>query len=69
MLATAADVMLTAPFKHDGSADWNPLAGSPALTGADFSNAKVSNNFFTSTTYRGACASADTWWKTWSRFF
>ena len=69
LLATTADVMLTAPFKHDGTADWNPTAGSPALTGADFSNAKVSNNFFTSTTYRGACASGDTWWKTWSRFF
>ena len=69
LLATAADVMLNAPFKHDGSADWNPAPGSPALTGAEFSNAKVSNNFFTSTTYRGACGAGDTWWKTWTRFF
>lgn len=69
LLATTADVMLTAPFKHDGSADWNPVAGSPALTGAEFSNAKVSSNFFTSTAYRGACALGDTWWKTWTRFF
>lgn len=64
-----ADVMLTAAFKHDGSADWNPASGSPALTGADFSNSKVSNTFFTSTSYRGACAAGDTWWKTWTRFF
>ena len=69
LLATTADVMLTAPFKHDGLADWNPMAGSPALTGAEFSNAKVSSNFFTSTTYRGACTFGDTWWKTWTRFF
>ncbi len=69
LFAATADVMLTAPFKHDGSADWNPMPGSPALTGAEFSNAKVSSNFFTSTTYRGACASGDTWWKTWTRFF
>ena len=69
VMTNAADVLLNAAFKHDGSADWNPAAGSPALTGAEFSNAKVSNNFFTSTTYRGACASGDTWWKTWTRFF
>ena len=69
VLTNTADVMLSAAFKHDGSADWNPAAGSPALSGAEFSNAKVSNSFFTSTTYRGACASGDTWWKTWTRFF
>ena len=69
VLTNAADVMLNAAFKHDGAADWNPAAGSPALSGAEFSNAKVSNSFFTSTTYRGACASGDTWWKTWTRFF
>jgi hypothetical protein len=69
LLASTADVMLTAPFKQDGSADWNPLPGSPALSGADFSNSKMSNSFFTSTSYRGACAAGDTWWKTWTRFF
>ena len=69
VLTNAADVILNAAFKHDGSADWNPAAGSPALSGAEFSNAKVSNSFFTCTTYRGACASGDTWWKTWTRFF
>lgn len=69
VLTNAADVILNAAFKHDGSADWNPAAGSPALSGAEFSNSKVSNSFFTSTTYRGACASGDTWWKTWTRFF
>ena len=69
VLTNVSDVMLNAAFKHDGSADWNPTAGSPALTGSDFSNSKVSNSFFTSTSYRGACGSGDTWWKTWTRFF
>jgi hypothetical protein len=69
VFTNSADVILNAAFKHDGSGDWNPAAGSPALTGAEFSNAKVSNNFFTSTTYRGACGLGDTWWKIWTRFF
>jgi hypothetical protein len=47
VFTNCSDVMLTAPFKHDGTADWNPLAGSPALTGGDFTSAKVSNSFFT----------------------
>ena len=68
-LTNTSDVMLGAAFKQDGSADWNPATGSPALNGADFSNAKVSNTFFTSTSYRGACGVGDTWWKTWTRFF
>jgi hypothetical protein len=68
-LPNSSDVMLTAPTKHDGTADWNPSVGSPALTGSDFTNAKVSNSFFTVTTYRGAAGSGDTWWKVWTRFF
>ena len=69
VFTNTSDVMLTAPFKHDGSADWNPLPGSPALSGSDFSNTRISNSFFTATTYRGACAAGDTWWKNWTRFF
>jgi hypothetical protein len=69
VLTNCSDAMLTAAFKQDGTADWNPMAGSPALTGGDFTSAKVSNSFFTPTTYRGAAAQGDTWWKTWTRFF
>jgi hypothetical protein len=68
-LTATSDVMLGAPFKHDGTADWNPVAGSPALTGGDFTSAKMNNSFFTPTSYRGAAAQGDTWWKTWTRFF
>ncbi|MBI5859119.1 MAG: hypothetical protein HZB42_15905 [Sphingobacteriales bacterium] len=67
--SNTTDVILTNAFKQDGTADWNPAAGSPALTGSDFASAKVNNSFFTVTSYRGACASGDTWWKTWTRFF
>ena len=67
-LANTSDVILTAAINQSGSPDWNPSAGSPALSGADFSNSKVSNNFFTSTAYRGACGQSDTWWKGWTKF-
>ena len=68
-LAATSDVMLGAAFKHDGAPDYNPVVGSPALTGGDFTAAKVNNSFFTPTSYRGATAQGDTWWKTWTRFF
>ncbi len=67
VLATAAEAQLTAPFKYDNSVDFNPAAGSPALSGGGFVNAKVAS-WFTATTYRGACNAGDTWWKTWTRF-
>jgi hypothetical protein len=68
LLPNTTDAMITAAFRQDGSPDWNPLPGSPLLSGADFSNAKVSNNFFTPTTFKGACAANDTWWKGWTKF-
>lgn len=67
LLATTADVKLTAPFKYDGSVDFNPLTGSPALTGGGFSNPKLAN-WFSATPFRGACGTGDTWWKTWTKF-
>lgn len=69
LLATTADVGLTAPFKYDASVDWNPTASSPATTGGSFVHTKLSGGFFASTAYRGACAPGDTWWKGWTRFF
>ena len=69
LLTNSSDVMLTAPFNHTGTPDWNPTSGSPALSGSDFTAAKVNDSFFSSTAYRGACAQNDTWWKGWTRFF
>jgi hypothetical protein len=68
VLAIISDVKLMNPFGYDQSVDFNPAAGSPALTGADFTNPKVNNLNFTVTTYRGAAAQNDNWWKSWTSF-
>jgi hypothetical protein len=67
VLNTVADVQLTAPFKYDNTVDFNPTTGSPALTGAAFTHPKLAS-FFNAVTYRGACNSADAWWKSWTKF-
>lgn len=68
ILTNNTDVMLTAPFNYT-SPDFNPTAGSPALSGASFSNSKLSGGgFFTNVSYKGACNLNDTWWKVWTRF-
>jgi len=66
ILTNCSDVQLTAPFNYS-SPDFNPAAGSPALSGAAFTNTKLTTGF-TTVTYKGACASGDTWWKTWTKF-
>ena len=66
-LTNANDVALTAPFKYDNTVDFNPAAGSPAVSGAAFADAKLAT-VFRSVTYRGATASGDTWWKGWTKF-
>jgi hypothetical protein len=70
ILATNDEVKLTAPFNY-ANPDFTPLPGSPALTGASFSNAKLSDNF-QQVGFRGAVGAAGTpegdWWKGWTRF-
>jgi len=68
VLATTNDVGLIAPFKYDGTVDFNANTGSTAATGGDFTHAKVANPFFTPTAFRGAAGVGDTWWKGWSKF-
>jgi hypothetical protein len=64
------DVKLTAPFNY-ANPDVTPQAGSPALTGGAFSNAKVSSGF-AQVSFRGAVGAAGTehgdWWKGWTSF-
>lgn len=67
LLSTSAEVLLTDPFKYDNSVDFNPLNNSPVLSAAAFSDPKLTS-WFTATTYVGACAENDIWWKGWSRF-
>jgi hypothetical protein len=68
VLTNASDAGLTTPFKYDATVDFNVTASAAAATGADFSNSKLNNPFFTTTNYRGAAAVGDTWWKGWSSF-
>lgn len=68
ILTNNTDVGLTAPFNYTNP-DFNPASGSPAASGASFSNTKLtSGSFFTNVSYKGACAVGDTWWKTWTKF-
>lgn len=70
ILTTNEDVKLKNAFDLLAF-DPTPAAGSPALTGADFTKGKLANNaFFTKTTFVGAVGGdTDTWWKGWTRFF
>jgi hypothetical protein len=68
ILTNNADVGLTNPFNYTNP-DFNPGASSPAVSGASFSNTKLSSgSFFSNVAYKGACAVSDTWWKTWTKF-
>jgi hypothetical protein len=68
LLTATTDAGLTAPFKYDNTVDFNPATGAAAATGADFTLSKLVGGFFAPTTYRGAAAVGDTWWKTWTKF-
>lgn len=67
VLTNCSDVSLSAGFKYDNSVDFNPAVASPALSGAAFTDAKLTG--FTNVSYRGACSGSDTWWKNWTRYF
>lgn len=64
---TVDEVKLTAPFNYS-SPDFTPQTGSPLLTGASFTNSKLSG--LASVNYRGAVGASGTadgeWWKGWS---
>ncbi len=65
ILTNCSDVKLTDAFNYN-SPDFNPATGSPASSGASFTNSKLSG--FEQVTYIGACSDNDTWWKTWTKF-
>jgi len=66
ILTNNTDVMLSAPFNY-ATPDFNPMAGSPALSGGSFTNPKLLTGF-TPVSFKGACAAGDTWWKNWTKF-
>ncbi|MBI1343210.1 MAG: hypothetical protein GC171_09765 [Terrimonas sp.] len=65
ILTNCSDVKLNAPFNY-AAPDFNPGSGSPASSGASFSNSKLAG--FEQVTYIGACSANDTWWKNWTKF-
>ncbi len=64
--ASANDINLTAPFNLTAP-NLLPNTGSPALTGANFTDLS-GNSFFTSTTFRGAFGTTN-WMQGWTRFY
>lgn len=68
ILATNDDVKLTAPYNYT-SPDFTPATGSPLATGADFSDAKLGDAFFTQVDFKGAVGTSGddaNWWKGWT---
>jgi hypothetical protein len=61
-----SEVQLTAAFNINNP-DPRPKAGSPALSGADFTNPRLSDPFFTPVTYRGAFGS-ERWDSLWANY-
>ncbi|MEP7236170.1 MAG: T9SS type A sorting domain-containing protein, partial [Ignavibacteriota bacterium] len=62
-----AEVKLTAPF-NQSSPNFTPTAGSPALSGASFSNPRLTNAFFEPVSYRGAFGSGPRWDSVWTNY-
>ncbi|MFC4263256.1 hypothetical protein ACFOWM_10230 [Ferruginibacter yonginensis] len=74
ILTNCSDAKLIQPFNY-AAVDPTPFAGSngyaPIVSGANFTDSKVTDPFFTVVTYRGAIAPAgpeSTWWKGWTKF-
>jgi PKD repeat protein len=55
------------PFNYNNP-DFGFKAGSVAASGASFSDSKLTDPFFTSTTYRGAFGGANNWTDCWTNF-
>jgi hypothetical protein len=66
VLAANLDVMLTDPFNLT-IPNPVPMGGSPALTGADFTNTNLLDAYFTPVTYKGAFGT-ENWLLNWTNF-
>jgi len=68
ILNTNDEVKLSAPFNYTAP-DFAPLPASPLLSGAAFSNSKLTDPFFKTVAYRGAVGATGedaTWWMGWT---
>jgi hypothetical protein len=74
IITNNSDAKLIQPFNYSAP-DPTPFAGSsgyqPIIAGGNFSDPKLSGNFFTVVSFRGAIAPAgpeSSWWKGWTKF-
>lgn len=65
-LTESSDLMLEDPYNLSNP-NFMPKSGSPALNGADFSNANLQSSYFQTVTYRGAFGSTD-WAASWANW-
>lgn len=73
VFTTTAGSQLTNPYGGVATGNYdpsffNPSAGSPALSGANFTLPGLNNPFFTATTYRGAFDQNGSWANGWTNF-
>ncbi len=73
IFTTTAGALLTNPYGGVATGNYspsffNPAAGSPALSGANFTLPGLNDPFFTPTTYRGAFDQNGTWANGWTNF-
>jgi hypothetical protein len=66
-LTNVSDLMLSNAYNFTNP-DFQPMAGSPALAGADFSSPNLNNSFITQTTYRGAFDGTNDWTACWANW-
>jgi hypothetical protein len=66
VMATNDLLQVTSPFNLT-SPNFLPAAGSPLLTGASFTNTRLTDSFFTSVAYKGAFGATD-WTTGWCNF-
>lgn len=66
-LANSSDIMLNNQTSFTAP-DFRPATGSPLLNKASFNYNKLKDPFFTTTTYRGAFSTNDTWTDCWCKW-
>jgi hypothetical protein len=67
VLANNSDVLLTDAYNLTNP-NFQPLPGSPLLSGALFTNSNLSNSFFQQVTYRGAFDGTTDWTQGWANW-
>lgn len=73
IFTTTAGAQITNPYGNQSTGSYSPsnffpAAGSPALSGSNFTLPGMTDPFWTSTTYRGAFAENSTWADGWTNF-